>query len=165
MDFPTRRKGGGERVSLVNFFFSSSLSLSSLLSSKRERCVNYRSSFLSSAGGSIFVSHRDFRRPVSRNACGKLVEILFILTFVPLRFANIGDKWTREGCCRRRDLYFFSFSLFYFYLLSLLIFHRGNGNVRIRIRKRGTSLSSGIENKTGRGCRENFRSPLFRFRF
>lgn len=111
MDFPTRRKGGGERVSLVNFFFSSSLSLSSLLSSKRERCVNYRSSFLSSAGGSIFVSHRDFRRPVSRNARGKLVEILFILTFVPLRFANIGDKWTREGCCRRRDLYFFSFSL------------------------------------------------------
>lgn len=106
-DFPTEGRVKRRRA-CPSFIFFPSMHPSP---SPKRSCVNYRSSFSSAR---IDFCHRDFCRPLSRNARGKFVEllseILFILeTFVSLRFEHRGKMGTRA----LSEIYIF------FFLLSL----------------------------------------------
>lgn len=127
-------------------------------SSKRERsCVNYRSSFSSAR---IDFCHRDFCRPLSRNARGK-----FIRDFIYSRnvrfpsFRTSGENGHASVVACRRFI-FFSF----FYLCRFCPTIVANFPFFVAVEKLGLGRNTWIENETGRGYRENFSLlPSFRF--
>lgn len=117
-DFPTEGRVKRRRACPSFIFFPS---VHPFPSPKRERsCVNYRSSFSSAR---IDFCHRDFCRPLSRNARGKS-EILFIPgTFVSLRFEHRGKMGTR-ALSRVGDLYFFLSFIFAAFVPPLSLIFR-----------------------------------------
>lgn len=121
-DFPTEGRVKRRRACPSFIFFPS---MHPSPSPKRRNCVNYRSSFSSAR---IDFCHRDFCRPLSRNARGKFVEllsdILFILeTFVSLRFEHRGKMGTR-ALSRVGDLYFFLSFIFAAFVPPLSLIFR-----------------------------------------